>query len=161
MQDKFCWSRENQWTKIGLSLWNCKMGLVNMPWISPICRICRLGTSNLEKIWVSPHRSMYVWPNAKDAQILGWWATSFVWEVSPSGGKSHWLLHFSGGYPQWQSHTIARREGKCRTPKTICNTYMITCLEIGFTNRPYSFKILNLGTTFSSLLNALLHCIVD
>ena len=42
-QDQFCWSRENQWTKIGSRLWSGMMELVDTPWRSPICRTCRLS----------------------------------------------------------------------------------------------------------------------
>ena len=39
-------------------------------------------------------------------------------------------LHPSGGYSQWQSRTVAQREGKCRAPRTNQNTYMVTRPEI-------------------------------
>ena len=51
-RDQFCWRQKNQWTKIGSWLWTGMMELVNIPWRSPICRIYRLGTSNLENIKV-------------------------------------------------------------------------------------------------------------
>ena len=35
-----------------------------------------------------------------------------------------------------QSQTAARREEKCRAPTTNQNTYMVTRLEVGFTDRP-------------------------
>ena len=43
-----------------------------------------------------------------------------------------------GGYSQWQSQTVARQEEKCRAPTTNQNTYIVTCQEIGFTDRPNS-----------------------
>ena len=42
LRAQFCRSRENQWTKIGSSLWN------GMIWRFLIYRICRMGTSTLE-----------------------------------------------------------------------------------------------------------------
>ena len=39
-------------------------------------------------------------------------------------------LHPSGGYSQWQSRTVARREGKRRAPTTNQNTYMVSRPEV-------------------------------
>ena len=47
---QFCWTRESQWTKIDTWLWNGMMELVDMPGMSPVLRICRLGTSNPKQI---------------------------------------------------------------------------------------------------------------
>ena len=45
-----------------------------------------------------------------------------------------------GGYSQWQSQTITRREGKCRAPETTNFTCMITRTKIGFTDRPQNIQ---------------------
>ena len=46
LRDQFCWPWESQWTNFDTWLWNGMMELVDMPGMSPICRICRLGTFN-------------------------------------------------------------------------------------------------------------------
>ena len=46
LRRQFCWTRESQCTNFGLTLWNGMMELIDMPGMSPILRICRLGTSN-------------------------------------------------------------------------------------------------------------------
>ena len=43
---QFCRTRENQWTKIEAWLWNDMMEVFDMLGMSPILRICRLGTSS-------------------------------------------------------------------------------------------------------------------
>ena len=48
--------------------------------------------------------------------------------------------HTPGGYSQWQSQTVARREGKCRAPANNQFIYMITRPEIGFTDRPRNIR---------------------
>ena len=83
--DKFCWRRESQLTNFDTWLWNGTMELVDMPGISAICRIGRLGISNPKQAR-GDLRGTFCVP--KEGIPKFWFCDFFVWEVAHSREKS-------------------------------------------------------------------------
>ena len=71
LQGQLCWSQESQGTTIESRSWNGMMELGNVPWRSHICRICGLGTSNLES-W-NNFKKHQMWSKNRTTQSLSWW----------------------------------------------------------------------------------------
>ena len=71
LQDQLCWSQESQGTTIESRSWNGMMELGKVPWRSHICRICGLGTSNLES-W-NNFKKHQMWSKNRTTQSLSWW----------------------------------------------------------------------------------------
>ena len=73
---QFCWPRESQWAKIGSTMSNGMMELIDMSSRSTICRICRLGPSNSNKIG-GGFRGPFCDPTVGMLKI--WFGELFVW----------------------------------------------------------------------------------